>query len=74
MSKARLALKCDCCGRQTLAEVVEGKLVIKARRHGKTHIFSEAVDRLALSVQKGDVNRGSIHVTDQAQPKPQPGA
>jgi len=68
----RTALKCDCCGSQTVAEVVDGKLVIRVRRHGKTHIFSERLDRLAASLEKGAIKQGVLRVADKADAKPQP--
>lgn len=65
MSRAagkRVALVCDCCGREKVGEVVDGKLVIKARRHGKTHIFSEPLDKLLESV-KVTPSQGALNVT-----------
>lgn len=67
---ARFALRCDCCGTETVGEVVDGKLVIKARRHGKTHIFSEQLDRLLASVEKGTTSKGAIRVAEQKKPQP----
>ena len=31
-------VKCDCCGKETLAEVRGNKLIIMDRRHGKSHL------------------------------------
>ena len=31
-------VKCDCCGKETLAEVKSNKLVIIDKRHGKRHL------------------------------------
>jgi len=34
----RFTIKCDCCGRETLAQIKDNKLVIMDRRHGKKHV------------------------------------
>lgn len=34
----RKAIYCDDCGREKLAEIRNGKLIIMDRRHGKRHI------------------------------------
>jgi len=31
-------VKCDCCGKETLAEIRGNKLVIMDKRHGKRHV------------------------------------
>lgn len=59
----RVALVCDCCGREKVGEVVDGKLIIKARRHGKTHIFSESLDRLQATI-KIRASEGGLRVTE----------
>ena len=38
--RRREAIYCDDCGREKLAELRDGKLVIKDRRHGKLHMVS----------------------------------
>ena len=35
---SRFAIYCDDCGREKLAEVRDGKLVIADRRHGQRHV------------------------------------
>ncbi len=31
-------IKCDCCGKETLAQIRGNKLVIMDRRHGQKHV------------------------------------
>lgn len=37
-SNVCFTIKCDCCGRETLGQIKDDKLVIMDRRHGKKHI------------------------------------
>lgn len=60
MNDNRMVIYCDCCGTEKLAEIVEGKLVIMDRRHGKRHIFSERIDTLAKFVQSS----GNLQLTE----------
>ena len=32
------SIYCDDCGREKMAEIRDGKIVIKDRRHGKRHV------------------------------------
>lgn len=41
----RVALQCDCCGSETLAERCGDKVVIRARRHGREHILVLPLDK-----------------------------
>ena len=45
------AVKCDCCGTETLAQIVGDKLVIKDRRHGEKHMvvipIRELLDKIS---------------------------
>jgi hypothetical protein len=44
------SIYCDCCGREKLAEIKDGNLVIKDSRHGEKHVViincSELLDIL----------------------------
>lgn len=62
----RVPILCDCCGHEKLAELIfdpknpeKAKLVIRDRRHGKIHVFSEGIDRLLASC----LNSGEIKLT-----------
>jgi len=35
----REAIRCTCCGREIMAEIVDGKLVFRKRIHGKVHVL-----------------------------------
>lgn len=59
---SRTPIYCDCCGQEKLAEILldpanpqKAKLVIRDRRHGKIHVFSESVDRLLASCSNSGV-------------------
>ncbi len=32
-------LYCDCCGKEKMAELRDGKLVILSRKHGRRHVL-----------------------------------
>lgn len=36
-STERHPIACDCCGTETVAVLIGNRLVIKQRRHGRTH-------------------------------------
>ena len=38
MVKYAHKVKCDCCGKETLAEIRDDKIIIIDRRHGRRHI------------------------------------
>lgn len=38
---------CDCCGREKLGEIRDGKLILMDRRHGKKHIAVISIDELS---------------------------
>ncbi len=48
-----IPIKCDCCGREQLATIVDDgaglKISIYTRRHGKIHYFAEKIDALINS-------------------------
>lgn len=48
---------CDCCGTELMAKIVGDNLVIKDRRHGKTHIaivpLKELLDKAGFTVYAG---------------------
>ena len=50
-------IKCHCCGRETLAEIRDDKMVIMDRRHGKKHIvvltLKEILEKMRIPVKLG---------------------
>ena len=49
----RHSIYCDDCGREKLAEVRDGKLVIADRRHGRRHVAVIPIEPLGLAVRDG---------------------
>ena len=39
MIQTREAVKCTCCGREVMAEIVGGKMVVRKRIHGVVHLL-----------------------------------
>ncbi len=46
-------IKCDCCGTETLCVIHDGKLVIKDRRHGKSHIAVLTCQDIIKAIKEG---------------------
>jgi len=48
VTKAEIAfpLLCDCCGKEKLAEVKDGKLIIFDTRHGRRHFVVVEIEKL----------------------------
>ena len=42
------SIYCDDCGREKMAEVRDGKIVIVDRRHGRRHVAVVAVGELGI--------------------------
>ncbi len=51
----RREIFCDCCGREKLGEIRDGKLVIMDRRHGRKHIAVIALNELQAGKPAGPV-------------------
>ena len=47
--KIVVPVMCDCCGKEKLAEIKEGKLVIYDTRHGQRHFVVLDIQKLAGS-------------------------
>lgn len=39
---------CDCCGKEKLAEIKDGKLIIYDRRHGQRHFVVLSIQSLRV--------------------------
>jgi len=44
-------VKCDCCGKETLAEVKSNKLVIIDKRHGKKHLVVLTLEEIVSMME-----------------------
>ena len=44
-AKCMEAIYCDDCGQEKMAEIIDGKLVISDRRHGRQHVAIVDVTR-----------------------------
>jgi hypothetical protein len=47
----RHEIYCDCCGREKLGEIRDGKLILMDRRHGKKHIAVISISDLSKYIQ-----------------------
>ncbi len=56
-------IKCDCCGKETLAQVKGGKLVIIDRRHGRKHVAVMTLTEI-LQLMSGMETRELVVATD----------
>ncbi len=45
-------VKCDCCGKETMAEIKGNKLVIIDRRHGKRHLVVLTLDEITARMNE----------------------
>ena len=43
-----IPLYCDCCGREKLAEIRDGKLIIFDTRHGQRHFVTVEIEHLQV--------------------------
>lgn len=46
-------IKCECCDRETMAEIHRDRIVITDRRHGKKHIAIITVDDILAHMDLG---------------------
>ena len=53
---AASAIYCDDCGKEKMAELRDGKLVIIDRRHGRRHVAAIPLSALTRLAEKEEVN------------------
>ena len=46
MDISKQPILCDCCGKEIMAEVKDGKLIIIQHRHGKNHFSVTKINGL----------------------------
>ena len=52
MAEEEIRVRCDCCGKEVLAVIRDGKLIITDRRHGQRHIAIVQAYQLANFPEK----------------------
>ena len=60
MTDTREPIYCDCCGKEVLAWRVNGKIIVKDRRHGEKHTLSLDI-RGELEKQNATAITSSTH-------------
>ena len=53
-TKRPKAIYCDDCGREKMAEIRDGKLVITDRRHGRLHVAVVDVSKGSIEERRHD--------------------
>ncbi len=44
-------IKCDCCGKETLAEIRDNKVIIIDKRHGRRHLVVLTLEEIIAIMQ-----------------------
>ncbi len=64
-------IKCDCCGKETLAEIRDNKVIIVDKRHGRKHLVVLTLEEI-VSIMESMARMDRLAIIDDLAPGMRP--